>query len=109
MLSLLGWLALAVGTSAAIFHNDDARSLAPRVNLNPSIDTFVKSLSLRGEKTTSLLTYLAKDENLVAYLSNKSYDNSGLATTACKTLEIVLGTESVDTTPVNQSILEESW
>jgi FAD/FMN-containing dehydrogenase len=108
MLSLFGYLALAGASYATLFH-ENSRSLATQANVEPPIDIFVKSLNLHREKASLLLDSLVKDENLGAFLSNRSYDKPKLTSAACKTLEVVLGPESVDTLPVNQSIIQDSW
>jgi hypothetical protein len=101
-------LVLAGAIQAASFSRA-ALSLAPRLNANELIDGFIDSLGLQKEQVQVVHDYLAKDSNLAAYLGHGSYDSTQLATTACGTLEILLGRDSVDTSPVDKTIVEESW
>jgi hypothetical protein len=107
-LSLIVVLALA-GVSFAASLSGLASSLVPRLDASKSIDAFIDSLNLQKEKVQIVHDYLLKDNNLDAYLGNRSYDKAKLDATACGTLEILLEKDSVDTPPVDETIAQESW
>jgi hypothetical protein len=109
MALLFGICLVLAGASQAASFSRITPSLAPRLKGNELIDAFIDSLSLQTEQVQVVHDYLVKDNNLDAYLGNGSYNSTQLAATACGTLEILLGRDSVDTSPVNETVVQESW
>ncbi|KAL8859642.1 MAG: hypothetical protein Q9178_003756 [Gyalolechia marmorata] len=85
---------------------------APPANrgfLHGKLQQFVDSLALPSPQRQALSNTLDQDSNLGAFLSGNDYQSFGLLVLACLSLRSILGNESVDTIPVNQTEAEANW
>ena len=73
------------------------------------IAPFVQSLDIPSSQAEHLTATLDHDPNLEACLKGKNYDTSSLVKLACLSAEVCLGADSVDTTPVNQTEVDNNW
>ena len=85
---------------------------APPANrgfLHGKLQPFVDSLALPSPQRQALSNRLDQDSNLAAFLSGNDYQSFGLLVLACLSLRSILGNESVDTIPVDQTEAEANW
>ncbi|KAL8730884.1 MAG: hypothetical protein Q9166_003811 [cf. Caloplaca sp. 2 TL-2023] len=73
------------------------------------LQPFVDSLALPPPQAQSLTSKLGKDSNFAAFLSGKDYKPSALLVLACLSIQASLGDESVDTLPLNQTVVDANW
>ena len=74
-----------------------------------SITTFIESLEVPSSQAQHLAAGLGNDPNLESFLNGKDHDTSALIKLACLSAEICLGADSVDTTPVNTTEVDNNW
>ena len=77
--------------------------------MQDNIQAFVDSLALPTSLARSLVSRLQGDSNLEAFLNGKNHDSSGLVPLARLVVEACLGTDSVDTIPLNQTEVDANW
>ncbi|KAK3314358.1 putative 6-hydroxy-D-nicotine oxidase [Apodospora peruviana] len=74
-----------------------------------SLDTLVNSLHLSARDGSNLKESLAVSPNIVSFLEGKDNSSSIAVNLACLAATVVLGSNVVDTTPLNQSQVDANW
>ena len=99
---------LIITLACAASPEADDRHLHKR-RIMSKIATFVESLDIPSSQAEHLTARLNNDPNLEAFLNDKNHDTSKLIKLACLSAEICLGADSVDTTPVHQTEVDNNW
>lgn len=73
------------------------------------IEAVVNSLNIPSSQAQLLTSKLEDNANLAAFLNGKDYDASGLISLACQSAQLCLGSDSVDTIPLNQTTVDANW
>ena len=97
---VLAGAAAIIATSSSTCKIDEMKSASAE---------FVGDLALPSSQTQLLISTLEGDCNLAAFLDGHDYLESGLISLACHVAQAILGSESVDTEPVDQTEVMLNW